>query len=162
MKHLVWLAIVAACGGARGGRATEAPRDPDLLAIAHAWLIENHVVTPRSYLADADAMEMHGRTVAITANGYTTPFQGACKHATFSKQTRVLAQVAADEDLADDLRFVPERFGITGNLLEFKFVCNDVRENGRSALVPIRTIYVADARAMTCFAGVCYLLTRKP
>jgi hypothetical protein len=165
VRRLAFALTLTACGAhARGPSREAAPSDPDLLALAHAWTIENHVVTPKSDLADADAAEWHGRKLAITAAGaigYTTPFQGACKDASYTKRTRALVEVAADVDLADDERFVPVHFGLPAQVLEFDFLCNDRREGGRPALVPILTIYEGGNRAMTCFSGVCYLLARE-
>ncbi len=157
--------VVAACGGK--GKSADRPHrepDPELDQLAASWTIDNHIITPKSYLADTDAAEWHGRIVAITANaaaGYQTPFQGNCKDASYTKRHRVLAEVAADEDLAGDSRLVPERFGLPSSLTEFKFVCNDRREDGRLTLTPILTIYQGGEHAMTCFSGVCYLLTRR-
>lgn len=151
-----------ACGGraAAPGGAAEPSHDPELIAIARSWTIENHVITPRSDLADSDARDWHGRKVSITNVGYTTPFQGACKTASYSKRRRPFAEIAHDEDLAGDSRLVPERFGLPGEVTEFKFVCADRREDGKLTLVPILTFYAGADRAMTCFGGVCYLLTR--
>jgi hypothetical protein len=160
MRQLLFLFAIGACG-ARGGASAERPSDPELLAIAHAWTIENHIVTPRSYLADSDAMEWHGHKVAITGTGYTTPFQGACKTATFERRVRALSEVAAEVDLAGESRNIPGRFGLPASVTEFKFVCSDRRDDGRLTLVPILTIFVGGTRAMTCFSGVCYLLTKE-
>ncbi len=161
MRQLLLLFAVGACGARGGASAGDRPADPALLAIAHGWTIENHIVTPRSYLADSDANEWHGHKVSITSTGYATPFQGACKTASYEKRVRTLSEVAADVDLAGDSRQIPVRFGLPASVTEFKFVCSDRREDGRLTLVPILTIYVGKDRAMTCFSGVCYLLTKE-
>jgi hypothetical protein len=167
MRQLSFLLVVsiAACGSrGKGADEASAPPDPDLNQLASAWTIENHIVTPRSYITDGDAAEWHGRTVAITTKkgtGYATPFQGNCKDASYSKRKRMFSDVATDEDLSGDSRFVPTRFGLPASLLEFKFVCSDRREDGRPTQTPILTLYQGGDRAMTCFSGVCYLLARN-
>jgi hypothetical protein len=163
MRAAVVLAVsCCACGGRSGASAAapEASHDPELLAIVHAWTIENHVITPRSDLGEADARDWHGRKVAITSTGYATPFQGACKSASYSKRRRPLTEVASEVDLAGDSRLIPTRFGLPADVTEFKFVCSDRRDDGKLTLVPILTFYAGTDRAMTCFGGVCYLLTR--
>ncbi len=163
MRAAVVLALACGACGGRGGSAAgaaEVSHDPELLAIVHGWTIENHVITPRSDLAEADARDWHGRKVSITNTGYATPFQGECKTAKYEKHRRLFAEVAAEVDLAGDSRFVPTRFGLPGAITEFKFECTDRRDDGKLTLVPILTFYTGSDRAMTCFGGVCYLLTR--
>ena len=156
------LVLLAACGGA-GKQSSEPslPPDPELDELVSAWTIENHIVTPRSYITDGDAREWHGGRVTVTKRaGYTTPFQGNCMDSSYTKRKRVYADVAVDEDLAGDTRFIPTRFGLPSALTEFKFICRDRKEDGSPALTPILTLYQGGTRAMTCFSGVCYLLTR--
>ena len=163
MRRLSLVVAIAACGGhAKSVDEPVASRDPELAALATAWTIENHIITPKSDLSDADAADWHGRAVAISVRaGYQTPFQGNCKDASYTKRRRILTEVALDEDLAGESRHVPERFGLASSVTEFKFICRDVKEDGRPTLTPILTIYQAGDRAMTCFSGVCYLLTRR-
>jgi len=128
MRPWFALVLIAACGSRGKSAEHSAPPDPEVVSLASAWIIENHIVTPRSYITDADAREWHGGTVAITAKatvGYTTPFQGKCKDASYTKRKRVYLDVATDEDLAGDTRFLPVRFGLPRDLTEFKFVCSD-------------------------------------
>jgi hypothetical protein len=153
--------FLVACGARGGGSPGDPPPDPELRAIAHRWTIENHIVTPKSYLADSDAQEWHGHKVAVTNTGYATPFQGACKTASFTKRQRPMSEVAADEDLAGDSRQIPLRYGLPGSVVEFKSVCSARREDGKLTLTPILTIYVGAEHAMTCFSGVCYLMAKE-
>ena len=163
MRRLVFVVALTACGGqAKPVDEPAANKDPELAALATGWTIENHIITPKSDLSDADAADWHGRAVAVSVRaGYQTPFQGNCRDASYTKRRRSLNDVALDEDLAGDSRHIPERFGLPSSVMEFKFICRDTKEDGRPALIPILTIYQAGDRAMTCFSGVCYLLARR-
>jgi hypothetical protein len=128
------------------------PADPDVAALVHAWVVENHIVTSNSTLGESDAMRMHGRKVEITATGYRSPFEGTCDEASRAKRVRSFEQVGYELDLAGEGRHTAERFGMTKQVTEFKLTCANKR-------TPTLLIYVAGARALTCFSGVCYLLT---
>ena len=127
--------------------------DPDVAAVAHAWIVENHVLAGNSMLTESDAILMHGRKVDITATGYATPFQGTCDGAGHEKRTRVFNDVTTEVDLAGEGRLTAIHFGMPDRVTEFRLVCT-----GNSHTPPL-TIYVAGNRAMTCFSGVCYLLS---
>jgi len=46
------------------------------------------------------------------------------------------------------------KFGLGDKLVEYRLSCN-----GTTRTPPL-TMYIAGSHAMTCFAGVCYLMTR--
>jgi hypothetical protein len=129
-----------------------AATDPDVAAIAHPWIVENHILGGTTTLTDGDAMRMHGRKVDISATGYKTPFQGTCDGADRDKRTRTFDDVGTDVDLGGERRMTAIRFGMTKTVTEYRLTC---KSNPRT---PPLTIYVAARRAMTCFSGVCYLL----
>lgn len=127
---------------------------PEALLV-HAWKIVDHVLATDAAMTEADANALHGRTVEVRAAGYTSPWHGTCDDAGRQRRKRVLADVTLESDVTTEGRQRIARFGFDTDLFEFKLSCNDP---GRRA--PTITIYVANERAMTCFAGVCYLLAR--
>lgn len=129
-----------------------APVD-DSVSFAHTWLVENHILTAGSTLTEADATLMHGRKVDITPTSYRSPFQGSCDGATVQQRTRSFDDVAAEVDLSGDRRTTAKSFGMTPTVAEYRMACN---VNDRT---PPLVLYVAGKRAMTCFSGVCYLMT---
>jgi hypothetical protein len=149
-----WFLVALACGCLPPDKTDKpaTPNDPDVEAVARAWIVENHIVTASSALSEGDAILMHGRTVAVTASGYKTPFQGTCDDAGREKRTRVLDDVTAEADLAGEQRMIPVRFGLPKTVTEFRLTCTGNKHT------PPLTIFVGDKRAMTCFSGVCYLL----
>ncbi|HET9987730.1 MAG TPA: hypothetical protein VFQ65_04405, partial [Kofleriaceae bacterium] len=127
--------------------------DSQAAAFAKTWLVENHIVAGNSTLTEGDAILMHGRKVDITPTSYRSPFQGSCDGATAQERTRSFDDVAAEVDLAGDRRTTAKNFGLTATVSEYRLTCN---VNNRT---PPLVLFVAGKRAMTCFSGVCYLLT---
>jgi hypothetical protein len=123
------------------------------VSYAHTWLVENHILAGNSTLTEGDAILMHGRKVDITSTSYRSPFQGSCDGATVQQRTRSFDDVAAEVDLSGDRRATAKNFGMTATVVEYRLSCN---ANNRT---PPLVLFVAGKRAMTCFSGVCYLLT---
>lgn len=143
------LALVS-CGWLPPDSPPQKPAPPD--PIAHDWTIENHVLAANATMNDADARERHGRKIAITATGYRAPFQGTCDEATRTQQTRGIIELVLELELSREARATIERFGIGKQPIEYTLACT----NGRT---PPLVLYVTGDRAMTCFAGACFLLT---
>jgi hypothetical protein len=131
-----------------------APTDRDLAALAHVWIVENHVLAGNAAIGHDDALKMHGRKVELTATSYTTPF-GSCEDASREKRERVFADLLARLDLSGESRGTAIRFGFGDPITEYKLSCA-----GNRHTVPV-TIYISGDRAMTCFGGACYLLAYK-
>jgi hypothetical protein len=125
----------------------------DAVSFAHTWLVENHILAASSTLTEGDAILMHGRKVDITPTSYRSPFQGSCDGATVQQRTRTFDDVAAEVDLSGDRRTTAKNFGMTATVTEYRMNCN---ANNRT---PPLVLFVAGKRAMTCFSGVCYLMT---
>jgi hypothetical protein len=128
------------------------PVDPSV-AYARTWLVENHILAGNATLTEGDAILMHGRKVEATATSYRSPFQGSCDGATVDQRTRTFDDVAAEVDLAGDRRTTAKNFGMTPNVTEYRLACT---VNNRT---PPLVLFIAGQRAMTCFSGVCYLMT---
>jgi hypothetical protein len=122
-------------------------------AFAHPWLVENHILAGNATLTEGDAILMHGRKVDVTTSSYRSPFQGSCDDATYTQRTRSFDDVAAEVDLAGDRRTTAASFGIAKTVTEYTMEC---RSNART---PPLVLFVSEKRGMTCFSGVCYLLT---
>lgn len=129
------------------------PPDPDVVALAHAWKIEGHVIGTRTTMSEQDAVALHGRNVTFTATGYTSPWHGTCDEAKRTKAASSLVEVTADVDVSPDGRARLKEFGLAKDLTEYTLRCVVTK-------VPPMTIWLTGNHAMTCFGGVCYLLTR--
>jgi hypothetical protein len=154
MRGFVAIGLALACGCLPPDKVDKPATtgDPDVDAVAHAWIVENHIVTGNSTLTEGDAILMHGRKVDITASSYKSPFQGTCDDSGREKRTRVLDDVSIEVDLAGEQRQVPVRFGLPQHVTEFRLTCTGNKHT------PPLTIFIGAQRAMTCFSGVCYLL----
>lgn len=146
--------MVSACAPAEAPPPKQPVPDGPDAELVHVWKITAHVLANPSNLTDLEAIEMHGRTVAIQPGGYTSPWHGTCDDAGRQRRKRVLSEVTADLDVPADGRTAAVRFGLGDELVEYRLSCN-----GNPRTPPI-TLYIAGARAMTCFAGVCYFLER--
>jgi len=124
--------------------------DPDTTALLHAWRVEAHLLTRNTPLTDADAARLHGRTVSIDGTGYSSPWQGTCEEAGRTERRRRLAEVAAELKL-DRARVL--QLGFADPLVEYRLSCLDAVHRA-----PSLTLYIANARALTCFSGACYVL----
>ena len=113
---------------------------------------QNHVMSGRSTLGDADALQMTGRTVEITASSYKSPWHGTCDDAVHERRERLFADILTEADLNGEARQTAIHFGFGDPIEQYELSCGD---NHR---VPGLVIYISGDRAMTCFAGVCYLL----
>ena len=123
--------------------------DPDA-GLLHPWKITDHVLGPHALISDYDAAGFHDRTIAITATTYTSPWSGSCKEAARAKAPRPLAEIAAEHDLPAARA---AQLGLADPLVEYKLTC------GLGRTLPL-TVYLAGARALACWSGVCYLLAR--
>jgi hypothetical protein len=123
--------------------------DPDS-ALLHPWRITDHVLGPHALISDHDAAGFHGRTIAITATSYSSPWSGSCSEAARDRAQRLLADITAEHDLARDRAI---RLGLADPMIEYRLTC------GLGRTLPL-TFYVAGAHALTCWSGVCYLLAR--
>lgn len=126
------------------------PTDPDTAALVHAWRVDAHLLAKSSPLSDADAAALHGRAVSIGQTGYTTPWQGTCEESGRVRRERPLAEVAVE--LAID-RPRLQQLGLSEPLVEYRLSCLDPQSR-----TPALTLYVANAHALTCFGGACYVL----
>ena len=157
--RFVLLALVLALGGcpapAPEPAAPARPADLDVAALVHTWTIRDHVLGERSVLTDEDARALHGRKVEIGRTSFTSPWQGHCDEYGRTRHARVLADLAADLELSARGRAAAIAFGLDADLVEYRLACADL-----ATTAPPLTLYVAGARAMTCFNRVCYLLAR--
>ena len=132
--------------------ARPVPPDPDAALLAD-WKITEHVLGEHALISEYDAAAFHGRTVAVTAGGYASPWSGSCDAAHRQHQPRALA------DLAPELGVARERAGSLGladPVVEYQLTCG----LGGTGRTPPLTIYLASAHALTCWSGVCYVLVR--
>lgn len=122
--------------------------DPDA-GLLRAWKIVDHVLGSHALISDYDAAGFHGRAVVITATGYASPWSGHCDEAARARTPRPLAAIVAEHDLAGD-RSAP--LGLVEPVVEYRLSC------GLGRTLPL-TFYVGGGRALTCWSGVCYLLS---
>ncbi len=156
-RHVTSRTLIALAAAYAGCLPPDAPPrapsgDPDLAALVHAWRVDAHLLAKHSSLTDADAARHHGRAVSIRASGYATPWHGTCEDSGRTQRSRLLAEVAAE--LAID-RPAVLRLGFTDPLVEHRLSCLDL---GHPA--PMLLVFTSSGRALTCFAGVCYVLAR--
>lgn len=121
--------------------------DPDA-ALLHDWKIAGHVLGSRALVSDLDAAGFHGRGVAVSAGGYVSPWSGTCEQANRQKSARALAELTRDHDLAP------------GTALQLAEPITEYRLSCVTGTAPGMIVYVGGPHAVTCFAGVCYLLSR--
>ncbi len=127
--------------------------DPDVAALVHAWKVTGHEIGTKTSISEQDAIGYHGREIAITDAGYTTPWHGTCEQAKRSKAPTTLVEVTADVDVTPDGRSRIKQFGLAQDVTEYTLTC-------ALTTVPPLTVWLTGDRAMTCFGGVCYLLSR--
>ena len=143
------IVLAAACGAPPPPAAPARPTDDDVLV--HAWKVSAHVLGAAATVSDADADGFTGRAIAITTAGYATPWHGTCETATRERRDKTLAEVAAA------LHVDRERLaalGLGSAVVEFRLACAD------NARAPELTLWIAGERALTCYAGACYVLAR--
>jgi hypothetical protein len=143
--------IVAGCGWlpADAPATTPAPAHPDA-ALLHAWKVTDHVLGTRALISAYDATGFHGRAVTVSDAGYVSPWSGSCDQARRAKAPRVAAEIAIEHDIAAT---EAASLGLAAPILEYELTC-------LAGTAPGLTLYVAGSRAVTCWAGVCYLLAR--
>ena len=134
--------------------AKPAPPDPDA-ALLHDWQVTGHVLGRHPLISEADAAGFHDRAIAISAGGYASPWSGSCDDAGRQKQPRLLADIAVELGLARDRA---ASLGLADPIVEYQLTCG-LAGTGR---MPPLTLYVGGAHALTCWSGVCYVLTRRP
>jgi hypothetical protein len=150
-RALFALALAAAGSGCPPAEPPRTPSaDPETHELVHAWRVDTHLLGKHTSLTDADAARHHGQPVSITRTGYATPWHGTCEESGRSRRERLLAEVTTE--LAIDRPRVLQ-LGFTDPLVEYRLYCNDLDRT-----VPALMLYVANARALTCFGGVCYVL----
>lgn len=126
--------------------------DPETAELVYAWRVDAHLLARNASLTDADAARQHGREVSVSRAGYTTPWHGTCEESGRVRRQRPLAEVAA-ELLLERPRVLS--LGLADPLVEYRLSCLDPIRRA-----PSLTLYVASARALTCYGGVCYVLAR--
>jgi hypothetical protein len=148
LSRALALAALAGCGWLPPDRpaTAPAPADPDA-AVLHDWKVADHVLARRALISDLDAAGFHGRTVSVAATTYASPWSGACDQANRQHTPRVLAEVALDHEVD------AARLALSAPITEYRLSC-------ATGSAPGLTLYVAGPHAVTCFAGVCYLLAR--
>lgn len=152
LRVLLPLLALAGCGALPPDASPAPPVAADV--VAGSWQITGHVLAARSSLTDADARELHGRTLTVGA-GYTTPWQGSCEAAGRQRRSRPLADVTTALELGAAGHAEVVRFGLAATVAEVTLGCSDPPPKA-----PPVTLYVAGLRAVTCYSGVCYLLAK--
>jgi hypothetical protein len=126
--------------------------DPDAEVVAHTWLVEKHLRVKGASIAEADAKGFHGRTLVVAQNGYASPWQASCEHATREKRTRELNELFEELEIEKGGSTKAAAYGMTSDILEFRLTCAD---RGTPLIV-----WVGGKHAMTCFSGACFLMKR--
>jgi hypothetical protein len=149
--ELFALLLVGGCGWLPPDHPTAqpVPAAPDA-ALFHDWKVAGHVLSARALISDYDASEFHGRSVVVSDNTYASPWSGSCDQAGRQKTPRVATEVALEHDIAADRA---DSLSLGEPVLEYRLRC-------AAGTAPGLTLYVAGAHAVTCWAGVCYLLAR--
>lgn len=106
----------------------------------------------KSSLSEEDALGTYGREIVI-GTGYTTPWHGTCEQAKREEAPASLVEVTADVDISPAGRARVKQFGLREKLVEHRLSCSYP-----TSTLPF-VIWVVGNRAMTCFGGVCYLLS---
>ena len=140
-------AVSTGCGWLPPDSPPASPVPPDpYAAVLHDWKVAGHVLGPRALISEADAAGFHGRAVAISAAGYSSPWSGHCDDIRRERRPRALADITAELSLTRGADL-----GLADPIVEYRLTCT----TGRT---PALTCYVAGAHAVTCWGGVCYLL----
>jgi len=156
LRELVLLlGIAAGCSSPAKPEAkqpTAADVAPEADILNRTWIVDRHIMVKGSSVELADAKGFHGRTVEISAKGFSSPWQGSCADASRSLERRELPALVAELGIKPGDEQVLEKFGFTQLVSEFRLQCND-REKA-----PPFMVYLSNDKAMTCYGGACYLL----
>lgn len=128
------------------------PVNVDAQNLIHTWIVSDHILGKGASVTPAEAEGFHGRTIEISAEGYTSPWQGTCEEASRTKRPRKLAEVIDELEMSPSAEGEATSFGLTTSVLEYRLSCNDRRKP------PPLLVFVSSGKAMTCFNGVCYLM----
>ena len=143
--------LIGGCGWLPADPPATTPAPPHADApLLHDWKIAGHVLGTRALISDYDAAEFDGRTVSVTDGGYASPWSGRCEQSTRQKAPRAVAEVALEHDVAVAQA---DRLALGTPVVEYQLRC-------ATGSAPGMIVYVGGAHAVTCFAGVCYLLVR--
>jgi hypothetical protein len=129
-----------------------APVNVDAQNLVHTWIVADHILGKGAAITPDEALGFHGRTIDITAIGYTSPWQGTCEEASRTKRPRTLLEVIDELEISPSAEGEATSFGLTSSVLEYRLTCNDRRKP------PPLIVFVSSGKAMTCFNGVCYLM----
>jgi len=140
----LWPSLLLAGCLAESHAPPAAPANPAEAAAKH-WRIYGHVMSDHPAVTDDDADALDGRELAIGYAEYESPFHGRCTEAIVAQKQRATGEVA------QELNIAKSGLGVGANVLEFRLTC---KEANKPALV----IYVDGGHAISCWAGVCYLL----
>jgi hypothetical protein len=130
-----------------GPAVKPAPANPDA-ALFRDWKVTGHVLGAHALISDYDAAGFVGRSVAVSEGGYGSPWSGSCDQTGRQKTARVAAEIALEHDIAASRS---DSLGLAAPITEYRMTC-------LTGSAPGLTVYVGGAHAVTCFAGVCYLL----
>jgi hypothetical protein len=148
------LVVLAACLPPDQAPVAPVAPDPDLAAIVHTWQIAGHVLGTSPTLGESDATAFDGRTIEVSATGYTSPWQGTCSDAARSKRQRPLADITTESELTGSARARLASSGFASPVTEYRITCSDRRA------LPLVLVVKGD-HAFTCWGGICYLLTGR-
>lgn len=150
------VAVVGACGHAPSpSHASAAAPAVELGSLKGTWVVSAHVLATGAPISEKDATTFHQRTLDVTATGFATPWQQPCQQASRDRRLRPLDEVLSELALSPPAREAARRFGLGAQLFEYRLSCTD---HGHP---PPMIIYLSgDDRAMSCFGGACYLLSR--
>ncbi|HSN30156.1 MAG TPA: hypothetical protein VLT45_27905 [Kofleriaceae bacterium] len=157
MKSALLLLAFTACSWLPSDTPAKKPAraNPEVAELAHEWEVANHVLADNATLTDAEANENLGRRIEITATSYKAMSAGSCDESARQKTERVFADLLVELELSGEARDTAIRFGFGDPVTEYRLTCP-----GNPKAVPL-VIYISGNRGMTCFGGVCYLLSRE-
>lgn len=139
-----WLSLLlVACAPVQ--HSMKAPPANPAEPVAKHWRIYGHVMSDHPAVTDEDADALDGRELAIGYADYETPFHGRCGEAVIAQKSRDTLGVT------QELKIANAGLGVGGEIIEFRLTCKEVNK-------PALVIYVDNNHAISCWAGVCYLL----
>lgn len=151
MRVCIAAVLVACSSPAPKQPAAPAPAAAVETALVRTWIVSEHVLVKGASITSEDAAGFHGRTLDITPTGYMSPWQGTCEHATRTEHQRSVDEVVAELGVIEADRAKVAAFGFAEPATEYRLACGK--------RIPL-TILVGGDKAMTCYGGACYLLSR--